>query len=195
MSAPEMTERIAEASPRFKARIAGVFYLLTILTGAFAAVFAGRRFGDAANLIATACYVAVTLLFYAIFRPVDRSLSLIAAVFSLVGCAIGALGVFRLAPRYVPNSLALFGVYCLLIGYLIFRSTFLPRILGVLMAFGGLSWLTFVSAQLADYLTPYNVAPGLLGEGSLTLWLLVMGVNEQRWKEQARAAEEWPPNA
>ncbi len=186
-----MQERIAELSPRSKARIAGVFYLLTILTGAFAAVFAGHRLGDGANLVASACYVAVTLLLYAIFSPVDRSLSLIAAVFSLVGCAIGALGVFHLTPRYTPNSLVLFGVYCLMIGYLIFRSTFLPRILGVLMAFGGLGWLTFVSPELADYLSPYNLAPGILGEGALTLWLLAKGVSEQRWREQARAAEEW----
>ena len=186
-----MIERIAEASPRLRARIAGVFYLLTILAGTFAAVFAGRSFGDAANLIASVCYVAVTLLLYAIFRPVDRSLSLIAAVFSLVGCAIGALGVFHLSSRYLPNSLVLFGVYCLLIGYLILKSTFLPRILGVLMAFGGLGWLTFVSAQLADYLSPYNLAPGILGEGALTVWLLTKGVSVERWKEQARAAEEW----
>jgi hypothetical protein len=77
-----MTERIAEVSPRFKARIAGVFYLLTILMGAFAMVFAGRKlfvYGDAANLIATACYTAVTPLFYDMFKPVNRGLSLLAA--------------------------------------------------------------------------------------------------------------------
>src|SRR5690349_16807049 len=123
-----MMERIAEASPRLRARIAGVFYLLTIVTGTFAAVFAGRSFGDAANLLASACYMVVTLLFYAIFRPVDKSLSLIAAVFSLVGCAIGALGAFHLGSRYLPNSLVLFGVYCLLLGYLRLKPTFLPRI-------------------------------------------------------------------
>ena len=73
----------------------------------------------------------------------------------------------------------------LLIGYLIFRSTFLPRILGVLSAFAGLCWLTFLSPPLATYLSPYNLASGLLGEAAVCLWLLVMGVNVQRWKEQA----------
>jgi hypothetical protein len=181
-----MTERIAKASPRFKARIAGVFYFLTFVTGILALVFVRGRL--VASLIATACYIAVTLLFYDIFKPVDRSLSLIAALFGLVGCAIGALSPFHLVPSHVPNSLVFFGCYCLLIGYLIFRSTFLPRVLGVLMAIGGLGWLTFVSPPLADYLSPYIFAPGILGEGALTLWLLVKGVNVPRWKEQASAA-------
>jgi hypothetical protein len=83
-----------------------------------------------------------------------------------------------------------FGFYCILIGYLIFRSTFLPRILGALMAFGGLGWLTFLSPPLANHLFPYNLVPGILGEGALTLWLLVMGVNVERWREQGSAAGE-----
>ena len=182
-----MMKQIAEASPRFKARIAGVFYLLNILTGALA-LFVRGRLGVAANLTAAACYIAVTLLFYDMFKPVNRSLSILAAFFSLVGCAIGALGPFHLAPPHI-NNLVFFGFYCLLIGYLIFRSTFLPRFLGVLMAIGGLGWLTFLSTPLANYLSPYNLAPGILGEGTLTLWLLVMGVNVQRWKEQASAPE------
>jgi hypothetical protein len=176
-----MTKR----GPRFKARIAGVFYLLTILTGGFAAFAGGRpRLGFAANLIATVCYIAVTLLFYDMFKPVNRSLSLLAAFFSLVGCAIGTLSLFHLAPLHI-NNLVFFGFYCVLIGYLIFKSTFLPRTLGALMAFGGLGWLTFLSPPLANYLSPFNMAPGIFGEGALTLWLLVIGINEQRCKEQA----------
>jgi hypothetical protein len=81
------------------------------------------------------------------------------------------------------------GFYCLLIGYLIFRSTFLSRILGALMAIAGLGWLTYLS-PLAKSLSPYNLALGILGQESLMLWLLVMGVNEQRWKEQAGPAVE-----
>jgi hypothetical protein len=147
-----MMERIAEASPRFKARIAGVSYLLTFLTGGFA-LFVRGRLGFAAGLIAGACYIAVTLLFYYIFKPVNRSLSLLAAFFSLVGCAIGPLSLFHLAPSHI-SPLVFFGFYCLLIGYLIFRSTYLPRILGALMAFAGLGWLTFLSPPLAKYLYP-----------------------------------------
>jgi Domain of unknown function (DUF4386) len=83
-----------------------------------------------------------------------------------------------------------FGFYCLLIGYLIARSRFLPRILGVFMVIAGLAYQVFLSPPLANELFAYVVAPaGALGELSLILWLLVMGVNTRRWKEQAQIAE------
>jgi len=239
MNTAVMKERIAEASPRLKARMAGVFYLLTFLTGGVAvpsfrlvadsdaAATASNilahealfRLGFAALLINVAVYITVTLLFYELFKPVNRSLSLLAAFFSLVGCAIQAVSsAFFLAPLIVLGGaqslsvfkveqlqaqalmffklyaqaynigLVFFGFYCLLIGCLILRSTFLPRVLGVLMAFAGLGWLTFLWPPLANHLSPYNLAAGVLGEGSLTLWLLAMGVSVQRWKEQASAA-------
>jgi Domain of unknown function (DUF4386) len=149
-----------------KARIAGVFYLLTFLTGGFALVVRSRV-GVAAGLIAAACYIVVTLLFYGLFKPVNRSLSLLAASVSLAGVIVGPLRLTSV------NPLVFFGFYCLLIGYLIFKSTFLPRTLGVLMAFAGLGWLTFLSPPLANHLSPYNFVPGIIGEGALTLWLLV----------------------
>ena len=81
-----------------------------------------------------------------------------------------------------------FGCYCVVIGYLILRSTLLPRILGALMALGGLGWLTFVSPELSLRLSPYNMAPGIFGETALTVWLLAVGVNTSRWNEQASGA-------
>ncbi len=58
------------------------------------------------------------------------------------------------------------------------------------MAFAGLDGLTSLSPQLAIYLSRYIEVPGFLAELSLCLWLLVMGVNVQRWKEQASKASE-----
>jgi hypothetical protein len=162
-----------------KARIAGVFYLLVFVTGGLALVVRGRV-GSTAGLMAGLFYIAVTLLFYDLFKPVNRRLSLLAASVSLVGIAVG--------PVLNVNPLPLFGIYCLLIGYLIFKSTFLPRILGVLMAVGGLGWLTFLSPALASYLSPYNFAPGMLGEGALTVWLLVFGVDLSK-RELMKTAE------
>jgi Domain of unknown function (DUF4386) len=232
-----MTERIADTSPSPMARITGVVYLLYFLTAVFgeffmrglvvsgdAAATANNilahqplfRLGLATGLIATACYVAVTALFYDLFKHVNRSLSLLAAFFSLVGCAILAFAsLFRIGPLVVLGGgqylsafkveqlralaflflelygqavnicFVFFGVYCLLIGYLIFKSAFLPRILGVLMAFAGLGWLTFLSPPLANYLSPYIQVLGVFAEGSLMLWLLVMGVNVAKWEEKA----------
>ena len=181
-----MTKQTGEATPRRTARIAGAFYLLTFVTGG-TALLVGGRLGLVAGLGAGACYVAVTLLFYALFKPVNRNLSFLAAFVSLLGCAIGPLSRFHLVPFQV-HPLVFFGLYCLLIGYLVFKSTFLPRFLGVLMAFGGLGWLTFLSPPLANQWSPYIYLPGIIGEGALTLWLLVTGVNVERWKERAGAA-------
>jgi len=83
--------------------------------------------------------------------------------------------------------LVFFGFYDLLIGYLIIRSAFLPRILGWLMALAGLGWLTFLSPPFANYLSPYNLVLGFLAELALMLWPLVRGVNVQRWRQQASA--------
>jgi hypothetical protein len=67
MNTAEMKERIGEASPRFQARIAAVFYLVTILMGGVV-LFMQGRLGLVVNLIATACYIAVTALFYHLSR-------------------------------------------------------------------------------------------------------------------------------
>jgi len=190
MSTTVMVERITGASPDFKARMAGFFWLMTALTGTLTLVL---RLGAAANLIASACYVVATLLVYQLLKPVNRSLSVLAALSSLLGCAIGALsGLFHLGLGGAPFMF--FGLHCLLTGYLILRSTFLPRMVGTLMVTSGLGWLTFSSSNLlwspplARLLSPYMMALGILGEVVLTVWLLVAGVNVQRWKEQASLA-------
>jgi len=175
-------ERIAGVSPNFKARIAGALYALAVLTAVFGEFIVHGRLGITAVVIPVSCYVAVTLLLYAIFKPVNRRLSLVAAFFGLVGLAFEAL---QLQPRGVNIAMVFHGFFCLLIGWLILGSTFLPRTLGALMSVAGLIWLTYFSPSLAHVLSPYNTALGLLGEASPMLWLLVMGVNAGRWKEQA----------
>ncbi len=88
-------------------------------------------------------------------------------------------------------ALVFFGAFQIALGYLIFKSAFLPRVIGALIALAGLGWLTFLSPPQANQLlTPLEVL-GIVAEASLMLWLLVMGVNSQRWPEQP-AAGEWP---
>ena len=82
-----------------------------------------------------------------------------------------------------------FGWYCLLLGYLILRSKFFPRIIGTFLLLTGAAYQLFLSPQLANQLFRYVIAPaGMLGELSLILWLLIVGVNTEKWRVQARSA-------
>ena len=177
------------------------------------------RLAFAGDLLVVAIYIVFTALMYHLLEPVNKMASLLAAFFSLVGCAIQALAcLFALAPLFVLGrqqylsvlkveqwqslaflslklysltygiALLFFGFYNLVIGYLVFKSTFLPRILGVLMAASGLVGLTFLWPPFAAKYFPYLLVLDL-GEALLVLWLLVMGVNAERWWEQAGAAE------
>ena len=89
-------------------------------------------------------------------------------------------------------ALVFFGIHLLFLGWLVFKSGFLPRVLGALLAIAGFCYLTnsaalFLSPPVASRLLPYILLPGVVGEGSLTLWLLVVGLNVGRWEVQARA--------
>jgi len=225
------------------ARIAGVLYLIVIVTAAFAEIFvrgklvvAGNaaatatniltheslyRLGGAADLINLVCDVGLALLFYELLKPVSRRLALLAAFFRLTHVGIltvsilfhfAALfflkgthdpGVFNTAQlqeqaltclnfqsRGYTLCLVYFGFACVILGMLIYRSTFLPRVLGVLMAIAGLCYVIssiagLIAPTFASPLFPYILLPGALGEYSLALWLLVRGVNMQAWNEKA----------
>lgn len=102
-----------------------------------------------------------------------------------------ALGLvfFRLNDYAFDTYLVFFGLWCLLIGYLIFRSSFLPRILGILLAIAGLAWLCYLSPPLARSLfIPYIAGASALGEIPIMLWLLIVGLHNERWYKQAEAA-------
>lgn len=85
-------------------------------------------------------------------------------------------------------DLVFFGLWCILTGYLIFRSSFLPRILGVILAIDGFGWALYVLPPLASHLFPFIAAASAVAEIPLQLWLIILGVNPQRWREQASAA-------
>jgi len=154
-------------------------------------------------IITLACDTGVALIFYGLLKAISWRLSLLAALLRLIFVSVmavnamsyfGVVVLFRNA--HSPSAfntayeiaMVPFGVHCLLIGYLIFHSPFFPRILGLLMALAGVGYLTFLWPRLGSHLFfPWIMIPGIAGEGSLTLWLLVVGVNAQRWKRQANA--------
>jgi hypothetical protein len=88
-------------------------------------------------------------------------------------------------------GLLLFGLHCLLLGYLVFKSRYLPRTLGVLMVCAGFTYLIgsytrFIFPNYVTAVSPiYGVA--IVAELSICLWLLVKGVNMQHWKKMKQA--------
>src|SRR5207248_8782949 len=152
-------------------RITGVFYLLTILTGGFA--------GCAIKTVSRLFYIAPLFLlggaqFLNVFsREQLQAMSLVFLRINDAGAAI---------------ALAFFGFSAVTKGYLILRSTFLPRILGALSVLAGLSLLTFLWPPLGLRLLPLVAVLGLIGALPQIMWLLAKGVDEGRWREQAATA-------
>lgn len=227
-----------EMSPKAKARLIGLLFLVTIVGGGFAqGAVAGSivvpgdaaatahnivaheslyRLGFAVYLVEMGCQIAMTVLFYQLLRPAGRTASALAAVFGLVGCTIKtlarlfffapllvlggagylsvfdpkqlqALALFSLRMNYTVETIAMvfFGLNTLLTGYLVLRSTFLPRFLGIVSVIGGLGWLLYLYEPLAARLESGIVGVGVIGALATVLWLLVKGVDERRWREQA----------
>ena len=239
---------MAAASPRRWARIAGGLYLINIVGGFFAIGYVPAaivvpgdaaatahnllahellyRLGLVAHLITLLTNIPLAVIFYDLFKVVNRRLALLVVFFTLVGTAVEGANLFNQftplqllggghslsgftpaqvqALAYIPLDPQAIGYniqqviytgYLLTAGYLIFRSTFLPRIVGVLLALGGMCYLTYsfadvLAPEFAAHLVPYIQVPSGLGELSLCLWLLVMGVNVSRWEEQASKASE-----
>jgi hypothetical protein len=226
-------------SPKRTARVAAVFYLMTLVAaiiaqGAIAEQLVNStnasvtarnivahedlyRFGYTMYMIEMVAQVIMTMLFYELLKPVSRIGSLIAAVIGVVGCGIKALSrVFFVAPaivlegtRYLDTfspeqlkSMALlfynvnemgaaiavvfFGFNTVITGWLIIRSTYLPRVLGWIAVVGGIGWLAFLWPPLGYRLNLYIAAIALLGSLATIVWMLVYGVKEERWNEVSR---------
>src|SRR5262245_66532049 len=119
---------VLHINPRRFARITGVFYLLTFVLG----IGALRTSGNTrlwANILAAAVYYVVTVMLYHLYKPVSRMGSLVTAVFSFSALTIGVLSDFGVL-RFPINTLVLFGGYCLGLGGLTLKATFLPTALG-----------------------------------------------------------------
>jgi hypothetical protein len=179
------------------------------------------RLGFSGELLHLACDVAIAMLLYALLRPVDRNIALLAA-FMRLACdfilamaslshfaALHLLGGSEYLKTFQPDqlhSLALlvmklhadsyaiglmfFGFACFTLGYLLFRSGYLPRAIGALLAVAGACYLI---NSFAHFLSPATGAvlfnagillPCFVAELALALWLLVKGVNVAKWEER-----------
>ncbi len=173
--------------PRRTARLAGILWLVVIAGGvvSFVTQTGQPRLAFAANLFNGVCYLGVTVLLYQLFKPVSSSISLFAASCGLAGVASGAaLSLVHTDPpaQGFFVGMVFFGAQIISIGYLITRSTLIPRILGLLLLLGGASYVinsftNFLAPALGAHVAPFIVPVAILGEGAMTLWLIVKGVN------------------
>lgn len=172
------------------------------------------RLGIASWIVVYTADLIVTWALYILLQPVNRSLSLLAAWFRLVFVAIIGINtlnlfvVLQLAKDtdYAQLTLVLnayaygetisfvfFGFHILVLGYLIFKSDYLPRILGLLLIVAALGYIvdsfaSFISSSYDDNELTFLLmvaVPAVIAEFSLNLWLLFKGVNIERWKQRA----------
>jgi hypothetical protein len=174
-----------QRNPRRFARIAGVFYLLTFVFGVAALVTSGNM-KLTTNLLGAVVYYVVTVMLFYLFKPVSLVGSLVTALFSFLALTIGVLSDFGIV-RFPINTLVLFGAYCIGLGVLTLKASFLPGAIGALLIVAGLGWLTYIDPPLASRLGALAMAPGMIGEGALTFWLITAGVDPERWRAQSDA--------
>ena len=236
MTGIDTTNRIADQSPRKTARMAGLFYLIFILTTVLASVVRSRlivsgdavatannivasqglfRVGFVTELVSAVFFVLAAWALYVLLKPVNKNLALLFLLLNLGGVAIECINALNLyaalqflsGANYLSvfqtgqlqamamSSLNLytsgfviaqifFSAWLLPLGYLVYKSRFLPKFLGLLLIldfFGNLSWF-LVFFLLPDYgiLAYPGNAISFIAEISLTLWLLIMAVKEQK---------------
>jgi hypothetical protein len=243
-----MPQQAVDRSVLSYARVAGVGYLVIIVTGIFAEFFVrgslvvpGDATATAANIVASqgvyrvglggellmlVCDVMVALALYVIFESVSRSLALLAAFFRLVHAAVVGvnllnswlplalldqavfLTVFEPAQLHALALLFLeahaygyviglvfFGLHCLVLGYLVLRSRYVPGILGVLLLAASAGYLidsagrTLLQSydEVAGVFGMIVLVPAFVGELSFCLWLLIKGVRIPATAEAAPA--------
>ena len=199
-------------SSKSLARLGGLLYLIIIVLGLFEEIGVRSRvtaanlkameslwrIGIASEFVLLICATILTMIFYVLFRPVSERLALLAVFFNLVFIALEAVAALHLvAALYAADpassirahsqgfgaALLFFGCECIILGILIFRSHFLPRLIGVLMAIAGVCYLVnsfalILAPHVASRLFPAILVPAFIGEASFCLWLLVKGVSE-----------------
>ncbi|MEQ1676424.1 MAG: DUF4386 domain-containing protein [Chitinophagaceae bacterium] len=215
-------------------RTAGLLYLIMIITGGFAEAFVrggltvdGDPAATARNILESetmyrlgfvadlTCLISTTflsLIFYYLFKPVNKFISSLALLFSVLASAVMAANlIHQFAPLLLLHktayqqaftieqlqtqslfflnlqsqgyniSLLLFAFYFPLIGWLVYKSNFLPRVLGIIYTLAGVGYLVnslawFLSPQTAGQLFPYVLLPAFIGETSMSMWLIFKGV-------------------
>ncbi|MFC2076176.1 DUF4386 domain-containing protein [candidate division KSB1 bacterium] len=237
-----MANHSGETSPLVYARVAGLMYLIMAICGPFSLLYVPSKLvvsGDATatanNIMASEWLfrlgfvgesivflseIVLVVMLYTLFKPVSKTLSLVAAFFRLAMATIQGINLLNKFTAllllsgaayltiFKPDQLhalallylnaheygafiwgAFFGFHCLVLGYLLYKSTYLPRILGILLAAASVGYLTdsfgnFLFANYEATISLVFLVPGTIGELLLAFWLLFKGVDVQKWHDR-----------
>lgn len=229
----------ANTSPLVYARAVGFLYLVLLVVGPFSLLYVDGalivpgdatttanniadseslfRLGLAGHGITLLADLGIAVLLYALFRPVNQVLSMI-AMSARLGTAfihgtiillsvtvlllVGNAEYFDSFPKEQRDALVLlfvnlrqsgglvwgmfFGIHCLLIGVLAYKSAFLPKWIGILMILPGIGYLlnSFGAVIAPDLSGLYVIAVGIgtVGELVFAFWLLIKGVDVREWR-------------
>jgi hypothetical protein len=235
-----MTNKIKDQSPNKTARMAGLFYLIFILTTVLAAYIRGGlivsgdaavtanniigsellfRIGFVAELVSAVFFVLAAWALYVLLKSVNKNLALLFLLLNLGGVAVECINALNLltALQFLSDANYLnvfqtgqlqamamsslnsytngfliaqifFSAWLLPLGYLVYKSRFLPKFLGLLLIldfFGNLSWFLqgFLLPDYGILAYPGN-AISFIAEISLTAWLLIMAVKDTEIEKQ-----------
>ena len=234
-----MTPCTAEPSPRLRARVAGLLYLIGGITGVFGILYGpslmvpGDAAATASNILAHASlfrlsivsalidqmvFILVVLALYQVLKPVNKNMAVLMVIFLLLSVPIAMLNELNnVAVLFLlsgADSLKVFTadqLHALVsffldlhalglniaflvgapwffpMGYLVFKSGFLPKVLGVLLLINGFGYLIDSFAALLFPNLNVNIVlfTGWV-EVVFALWLVIKGVNVEQWEKRAR---------
>jgi hypothetical protein len=167
------------------------------------------RLGVASDVIGQVLFIGVPLLLYQVFAPASRRAAVLMVVFLLLSIPmellseVGRLEAVRALTATTPGASAQFfldlyqdgifvtsvfwGLWLLPLGWLAYRSRFVPRLVGIVVFISGVSYLADIFVHL---LFPGRSLPFVeilrAGELLLPLWLAIMGVSVAQWETGAR---------
>ena len=178
------------------------------------------RSGTVSLLISQVVFIFLVLELYRLLKPVNKDHAVLMVVLALLAVPIAFLNevnhlaVLRLLANAdngaftasqlqaqamlfldmrengIQVTLVFWGLWLLPFGFLVFRSGFLPRLLGVLLVIAGASYVIDTGTRILSPGLPTISQFTFVGELLFTLWLLIKGVNVERWQQVALHARD-----
>lgn len=161
---------------RQDARLAGRLYVAYFVLAIAGAALKSVEL----SVIGTAAYFVLCVQIYRLVAPVDRRVALVLLPLAALGCLIQSIGMVGSDRGLQQLALVFFALFLAVLGYLVARSGFIPRAIGIWLLLAGISWFAVVLFPLPLALAAGLQAFGGLSELAFALWLLFGGIATPR---------------